>query len=339
MQRRELIDWLICPDPGPLLAAADRRRRELHGDAVELRAIVELSSHCRCDCLYCGLRRSRRGFRRFRLGPEQALATVREAARGAGTVVLQAGEDLRLDEARVSALCAGVRAAGDSALTLSLGERPRASWARWRAAGADRYLLKLETASPRLYARLRPGHALADRLGALETLRELGYQVGTGNLVGLPGQGAEELADDLLLLQRLDPEMIAIGPFLPHPSTPLAGAPAPRLLDLTLRCLALARLLLPRAHLPATTALGALLRGGRELGLAAGANVLMEDVTPLAFRRRYELYPGRALVEEPLALRRPRLDARLRELGRRLASGRGDALPRALHPPASGGPA
>ena len=187
MQRRELIDWLTCPDPEPLLAEADRVRREVHGDGVHLRAIVELSSHCRRDCLYCGLRRGNTGPTRFRLSPEEALAATRAAAEAFGTVVLQAGEDPALGEEQVGRLIQDLRAGSDAALTLSLGDQPRAALAAWRAAGADRYLLKFETASHALHACLRAGCTLPERLATLETLRELGYQLGSGNMVGLPG--------------------------------------------------------------------------------------------------------------------------------------------------------
>jgi biotin synthase len=331
MQRHELVDWLTCEDAAPLLAAADRVRAEVHGDGVHLRAIVELSSFCRCDCHYCGLRAGNHALPRFRLGDDEALASALAAARAFGTVVLQAGEDQALDQERVSNLVRGLRAAGSTALTLSLGDRPRATLAAWRQAGADRYLLKFETGNPELHRRLRGGRPLEDRLATLEHLRGLGYQIGSGNLVGLPGQTVEDLADDLLLMQRLDLDMVSIGPFLPHPATPLAGPQAPRLLDLTLRCMALARLLMPRSHIPSTTALGTLVAGGRELGLAAGANVLMQIATPVVHRRLYEIFPGRPHTDEPVERSIAGLRARLAAMCRFPAPGRGDALP---HPAA-----
>jgi biotin synthase len=326
MQRKELLHWLACPDPGPLLAEADRMRAAVHGDGVHLRAIVELSNFCRCDCHYCGLRAGNDAVQRYRLSADEAEAVAGEAASVYGTVVLQAGEDAALDVDRVAALVRSLRTGHAAAITLSLGDRPRHELAAWRAAGADRYLLKFETGDPGLHHRLRGGRSLQDRLATLEHLRALDYQVGSGNLVGFPGQQHEDLVDDLLLMQRLDLDMVSIGPFLPHPRTPLAGASAPRLLDLTLRCMALARILMPRSHMPATTSLGTLVANGSELGLAAGANVLMRDTTPLAYKSRYEIYPNRPIHRETIAEGHRRLQHLVRSCGRFPAAGRGDAI-------------
>jgi biotin synthase len=343
MNRRELIDQLLAPDPQPLFAAADRVRRTTMGDAVMVRGLIEWSNRCGQNCLYCGLRHANQQLKRYRMSDDEVLTTAREAfAQGYGTVILQAGEDAQLQPPQVAELVARIREGHDGAITLSLGEWPDEAFNLWRDAGADRYLLKFETANSALYARLRPGRQLSERLSRLAALRCAGYQVGSGSMIGLPGQTMGDVADDLLLAQSLELDMTAIGPFLPHPATPLANtslAPRPLassvgadtlardrdLCDLTLRAMALGRLLLPQTLLPATTALGTLTPLGRESGLGVGANVLMQDLTPHAYRRHYEIYPNRVCLDEQAAHCRKCMAARIHSVGRSIAGGRGDA--------------
>ncbi|MCR4400051.1 MAG: [FeFe] hydrogenase H-cluster radical SAM maturase HydE [Syntrophomonadaceae bacterium] len=295
LSRSDIIQLLASTDAQEiesLFCAADRVRRRGVGDQVHLRAIIEFSNHCVRRCAYCGINRGRRDLVRYRMAPEEIVATARRAARaGFRTVVLQSGDDFHYSRETVADIIRAVKSAG-VAVTLSLGERPFQDYRLWRQAGADRYLLKFETADAALYARLHPGQTLAQRLRCLEELASLGYQTGSGNIVGLPGQALQSLADDLLLMRSLGVEMAAIGPFVPHPSTPLSGE-VPGETGLVLRVLALARLLMPRVHLPATTALGTVAGDGRARALRAGANVLMLDVTPAPYREHYEIYPGK----------------------------------------------
>jgi biotin synthase len=305
-----------------LRAAADAVRRLTVGDTVHLRGIIELSNFCRQNCLYCGLRRDNRNLDRYRMEEGDIAAAARRVrSLGIGTVVLQSGEDPFFTRDSLSRLVGRIKDETDLAVTLSVGERSRDDYRAFRDAGADRYLLKHETASRELYRRLRPGCEPEDRLRCLTDLRDLGYEVGTGNMVGLPGQTPEDLAEDLLLMRSLDADMLGIGPFVPHPGTPLAADPGGTL-EATLRVLALARLLTRDTNIPATTALGTLRPEGRILALSWGGNVVMPDFTPDAFRSRYDIYPGKAAARDGEDLL-GELRKDLASLGRSLGTGPG----------------
>lgn len=326
LSREDLAFLLSLSDEaslGALETAANSARREYVGDAVHLRGIVEFSNFCRQNCLYCGLRRDNRDVVRYRMDEDAVLAAVHGIRdKGIGTVVLQSGEDPAYTRGDLCRIVGRIKDETGLIVTLSVGERPREDYRAFREAGADRYLLKHETASPDLYRRLRPGCTLEDRLRCLKELRDLGYEVGTGNMVGLPGQTPEILAEDLLLMRSLDTDMMGIGPFIPHPGTPLADEPGGNLAG-TLRVLALARLLTRNTNIPATTALGTLHPEGRIRALRAGANVVMPDFTPESLRARYDIYPGKAAVPDGDVLL-----ARLREdlilLGRQIGKGPGE---------------
>lgn len=275
-----------------LFAAADAVRAEWVGDEVHLRGLIEFSNYCRNDCLYCGMRRSNRNARRYRMEPEEILAVARAGVvLGYRTIVLQSGDDPWYTSAMLAHVVEGIKKL-DAAVTLSIGERKKSEYRDLKLAGADRFLLKQETADPQLYALLHPGQSYRHRVECLEWLADLGYQVGSGNIVGLPGQSLDTLAEDILFLQAHAVDMAGIGPFIPHPDTPL-GTCRPGDVSLTLRVLAVTRLLLPWAHLPATTALATLDKDGREKGLRAGANVIMPDLTPPLYHAAYEIYPGK----------------------------------------------
>ncbi|MQL51006.1 [FeFe] hydrogenase H-cluster radical SAM maturase HydE [Desulfofundulus thermobenzoicus] len=306
-------------DRPALFAAADEMRRRHVGDDVHLRGIIEFSNYCRNNCLYCGLRRENRRVKRYRMEPVEITDAARQAVNmGFKTIVLQSGEDPYYNGDVLARIVSEIKEL-DAAVTLSVGDRRREEYELWRRAGADRYLLKHETADPELFARLRPGTTLSQRLKRLYWLRELGYQVGSGNMVGLPGQTTEILAADLLLLKELDVEMAGIGPFIPHPETPLGKCP-PGDWQLSLKVLAVARLLLPKAHLPATTALGTVHPRGREMGLKCGANVVMPDATPLQYRAHYQIYPGKAGLEADTRRILAELHKMIHSLGRRVAA-------------------
>lgn len=323
--RRELATLLNAAgeEERALLASADRVRARTVGDSVHLRALLDFSNHCRRNCRYCGLRRANSDLPRYRMSPDEIIAAARRAANiGYRTIVLQSGEDPWYTAEMLAELIAAIKAEHDVAVTLSVGERPKADYRLLREAGADRFLLRIETSSPELYATLHPDSDWRQRLACLESLRHLGYQVGSGVMIGLPGQSVEMLADDLLFLQSLELDMIGVGPFLPHPATPLAGASGGEF-GLARRFLALLRLLCPSALIPATTALAALDPRGWELGLGAGADVLMPDITPGRYRRYYDLYPGKVrLADDPVETRR-QVEALVAGLGRRVAQDHG----------------
>ncbi len=350
MERQEVLNWLREPDEQQLellWSRADAARRQHVGDAVHLRGLVEISNHCVRKCEYCGLRAPNTGVKRYRMTADEVMDCARLAASlGYGTVVLQSGEDHRLHKAWVADLIRRIKEETPLAVTLSLGERTPDELRAWRAAGADRYLLRFETSNPALYERVHPGrrpHEL-DRLALLAELHQLGYEVGSGVMIGLPGQTFEDLANDLELFRDLDLDMIGVGPFLPHPDTPLGQLPrpagngqqVPNSELMTYKALALARLLCPRANIPSTTALATLNRSsGRELGLTRGANVVMPNLTPVNYRRHYEIYPEKACLYEPPEQCHGGLKQRILALGRTVGVGRGDSpnrLARAVKP-------
>ncbi len=278
--------------PESVWNAASALRRRYWGRNVFLRGIVEFSNHFRRDCLYCGLRRGNAALARYRLGPEEIVgraALVRDL--GIGTVVLQSGEDPAFSGPVVAELIRRIKGGLGLAVTLSLGERKRPEYALWRAAGADRYLLKAETFDPALHARLRPGRRLAQRLDALNALADLGYEIGSGIIAGLPGWRREGLDADLDDLAALRPDMVSISPFVPHPATPLGTYPAFSV-DETLAVMAAARLRMPTAHIPVTSALG--LHGDAvRIKALEVADVLMPSLTSERVREDYAIYPGK----------------------------------------------
>jgi len=272
---------------------ADKITRRQFGDGVYVRGIIEFSSYCSCNCCYCGLRADNSALTRYRLTPEQVAQAAREVeTMGVGTVVLQSGEDPWWTADRLARLIAEIKQTTSLAVTLSVGERERWEYAVWRDAGADRYLLRHETIDPELYARMHPGASQEHRIACLEALAELGYQVGAGSLVGLPGQTVESLAEDLLFMKRMNLHMGGIGPVVPHPGTPL-GATPPGSTETAVNMMALLRILIPDIMLPATTSLETSMSGGRLAGLHSGANVIMPNLTPRSVAAGYEIYPGK----------------------------------------------
>lgn len=314
MTREELIGMLGAPfsdseTDRELFAEAVRVRNRAVGDQVYLRGLIELSNRCRKNCLYCGIRNGNSAAERYTLTDGQVLAAAEYAWRsGYGSVVIQAGE--RTDGVfveRIERLVRQIKTLSDGELgiTLSLGEQERETYRRWFGAGAHRYLLRIEASSPELYARLHPAdHRYEKRLECLGWLKEEGYQVGTGVMIGLPYQSVEDLADDLLFFRNLDIDMCGMGPYIEFPGTPLAEVPCAFARDerlrLALRMIALLRLLMPDINIASTTALHALHPQGRELGIAAGANVMMPNLTPAVVRANYKLYDNKPLQDMDL---------------------------------------
>lgn len=340
--RAEILGWLRETDSArleELWARADETRRRRVGDAVHLRGLVEVSSHCRRACAYCGLRAPNAAASRYRMSDEEIFESCAKAAAfGYGTVVLQSGEDPGLEAERVAGWVRRVKDRWPLAVTLSLGEREPGELRLWREAGADRYLLRFETSDEGLYRRIHPDlpGRRSDRMALLELLRSLGYEVGSGVMVGIPGQSYETLADDILAFRRLDLDMIGVGPFLAHPSTPLGAERArasddqpPATVAMTCKVVALSRLACPEANIPSTTALATLDRtGGRELGLRRGANVVMPNLTPERCRASYEIYPNKACVTESSDRCRGCLERRILDLGRMPGTGAGGRVRR-----------
>ena len=297
----ELVTLLSIPDEylPVLMEAANHVREQNVGNSVHLRGIIEFSNYCSQQCCYCGLRAGHTSANRYRLTPEQILDTARAAARtGYRTLVLQSGEDSAIPAEVIADLTREIKKL-DVAVTLSCGERSYEVYQQWREAGADRYLIKHETADPALYRCIRPGHTLAKRLQCQKWLKELGYQLGSGCMIGLPGQTVETLARDLQLMKEMRVDMSGMGPFIPHPQTPLKFGSTGSI-SMTLKMLAAARLYMPWLLLPATTALASLHPEGRELALRAGANVIMPNVTPEYVRSMYQIYPGKLNTEDSM---------------------------------------
>ena len=298
-------------------AAYELKAREV-GRKVNLRGLVECSNVCAKDCLYCGIRRSNAEIERYAMDEAEIVECCRSAREwGYGSVALQAGEiESEANTARYERVLRAV--APDLGVTLSLGEQEADVLARWRAAGAVRYLLRIETSDRGLYGRIHPaGHDWTRRRNCLSALRDLDYQVGTGVMIGLPGQTPESLARDIVFFGEIDADMIGMGPWIPHPAAPLGdpGWTAERALRLGLRMIALTRLYLWDVNIAATTALQALGADGRERGLLHGANVIMPNVTPLRWREGYRLYAGKPGTDENAAASRRRLEASLAAIG------------------------
>jgi biotin synthase len=337
---KDILAWLREENPDRLntLWAWANETRHLHvGDSIHLRGLVEISSRCIRQCAYCGLRVGNRSLTRYRMSPDEILISARQAvAYGYGTVVLQAGEDFGLSCEWVAEVVRQIKHQTPLAVTLSLGERTAAELDAWREAGADRYLLRFETSDPALFELIHPSleQHQAGRLGLLRQLKQLGYEVGSGIMIGLPGQTYESVARDIDLFRELDLDMIGIGPFIPHPHTPLGSgelkpfaAPdhqVPNSELMVYKAVALTRLVRPDANIPSTTALATInKRNGRELGLQRGANVLMPNLTPVKYRQLYQIYHDKACIEETGSACNGCLRTRISKIGRQIARGQG----------------
>ncbi len=310
------------------MAKAAALTEKIHGEDILLRGLLEYSNFCKANCLYCGIRGKNRKVNRYRIDQgllvEAALGGYR---RGIRTFVLQGGEDPLFSTERICQTVEAIKKAcrQEVAITLSCGMRSAEEYQEMRLAGGDRYLLRFETSDPQLHYSLRNGSTLKERLLALENIRSAGFQIGSGFMVGLPGEDDAIRLNNVLLAQELSLDMVGIGPFIPHPETPLADAPQ-RSLNLALRGVALLRLALPLAHIPATTAAGSLNPTGREQMICAGANVLMPNLTQVEYKKDYELYPGKICLDESGIQCIGCLEMRVRTVDRRISFDRGDAL-------------
>ena len=292
LDRNGLVRLLTYDDAVLIYAAADRTRKKFVGDDVHLRGLIEFSSYCCRTCFYCGLRSSNNTIRRFRMKPEQIIECAKYAVGcGLKTIVLQSGEDKSYTLNQLCKIVQEIKCM-DVAVTLSIGELSKYEYDILKKEGADRYLLRIETSNEKLYERLHPEMSYKNRLRCLDDLKELGYEVGTGCLIGLPGQTPEMLADDLLFFKKLDADMIGMGPFIPCAGTPIQYEEGGSV-GTVLRMMALARLLMPDINIPATTALGVKDSDGYRKGLICGANVIMPNMGSEQYRKLYAIYPGK----------------------------------------------
>ena len=326
---RDLLDLIVMQDAEAEALLAQRAvavRQQVYGRDVFIRGLIEFTNYCRNDCFYCGIRRSNACAQRYRLTREEILACCRTGyGLGFRTFVLQGGEDPFFTTERLAELVRAIkRAYPDCAVTLSVGEKDRATYQAWFDAGADRYLLRHETADEGLYRRLHPEElSLQNRMRCLRDLTDIGYQVGCGFMVGAPVQTPEMLRKDLRFWQAVQPHMVGIGPFIPHRDTPFRDCP-PGTAQMTLRLLAIIRLMLPHVLLPATTALGTVQSDGRQPGMGYGANVVMPNLSPLSVRKKYALYDNKISTGEEAAESVALLKQSMAAAGYRVVTARGD---------------
>lgn len=323
MKKQEIIDILSDGTKNDwLFSEADRIRRENVGDEVHLRGLVEFSNICKRQCKYCGLRSANREVERYRIKKDELLIYAQNAVKmGYKTIVLQSGEDDYFDTDRMVEIIREIKKL-DVALTLSIGEKTYDEYKAFKEAGADRYLLRIETTDKNLYSEMHPMADIENRFRCLYDLKKLGYETGTGCLVGLPNQTIESLADDILFFKELDADMVGIGPFIPHEQTPLKDA-AKGDFWIALKVMALTRLNLPDINIPATTAMETLNPNGRIIALNSGANVVMPNVTSKEYRAKYEIYPGKICINENPEQCRGCIEGKIRAIGRTISQEKG----------------
>ncbi len=309
-----ISELLAAEDFSAIYREADRVRREAVSDVIHIRAILEFSNYCRRQCRYCGLNCHNSRLPRFRMQPEEIISQAKQAwDAGYRTIVLQSGEDSFFTPALLGEMVTEIKKTGIT-VTLSCGEMSFADYQYLKQCGADRYLLKQETADPEIYRALHPDSCLQDRIACLKNLKQLGYETGSGFMIGLPGQTVQTIASDILLIHDIGCDMAGVGPFIPHPDTPLSALP-PGSTELTKRAVALLRILMPHIHLPATTSLGVLNPEEKNDIFSCGANVIMRKITPDAYKKLYEIYPA-ALSETDIGAERLELEQMIRRLGR-----------------------
>jgi len=332
-------------DLNTIFQQSNELRRNCVGDEVHLRGLIEISNICRRNCLYCGIRVGNDNAQRYRLSEDEILSAVAQAIEFRyGSVVLQAGEDNRIETNWMKNIVKKIKKVG-LAVTLSLGERDDKDYQLWREAGADRYLLRFETSNRELYRKIHPpltNREPVDRMELLLKLREMGYEIGSGVMIGIPGQTYEDLARDIELFRTLSLDMIGCGPFLPHPQTPLGNPTQYKNLDLpaidpkdqvpataemAYKVIALARMVCPTANIPCTTAVATIdAKEGRKLGLQRGANVVMPNLTPIKYRKMYEIYPNKSAIYLTAEQTHEAVMQTIREIGRTPGTGRGDSV-------------
>ncbi len=343
LRAHRILRWLREEDPDRLTQLWDRAndlRNRVVGDGVHLRGLIEISNYCRRPCLYCGLRCPNDRITRYRMTTGEILERSRRAAQlEFGTVVLQSGEDPALDPVEIADVIRTITSETELAVTLSLGEQPKDHLAKWREAGADRYLLRFETSDLGLYADLHPDAptGLRFRLEQLRSMRHMGYEIGTGVMIGIPGQSYESLVYDIDLFRKMDVDMVGLGPFIPNAQTPLSndlaplqkGKQVPATELMASKALALTRIVCPEANIPATTALATIDdQNGRRNALQRGANVIMPNLTPTQYAEHYRIYPAKSEASKTARPEPGWMDKRLRQIDRYVSDGPGNRVHR-----------
>lgn len=320
LSKEELINILSNDNINNFLfKTADEVRKKYVGDEVHLRGLIEFSNICKCNCKYCGLRKDNPKLERYRLSIEEAYDFAKKAkSYGYKTVVLQSGEDSCYSVDKLVKLLKDIKAL-DIAITLSIGERSFEEYEAFKKAGADRYLIRIETTDKELYKKMHPNMSFENRIRCLQDLKTLGYEVGTGCLVGLPEQTIDSLANDILFFKEIDADMIGIGPFIPNQNTPLKDANGGTF-EMALKVMALTRILLPTINIPATTAMETLNPNGRLIALQSGANVVMPNVTEGDYRRKYEIYPNKICVNDTPSHCRNCISGKIQSIGRTIST-------------------
>ena len=323
MDKNELVSILKDNSKNDwLFSLADKVRRENVGDEVHLRGLIEFSNICKCQCKYCGLRSPNKNIERYRIEPDDVILYAQKAVEmGYRTVVLQSGEDEFYSRDLMCRIIKGIKNF-DVALTLSVGERSFEDYKAFKDAGADRYLIRIETTDKNLYKKMHPSMDFNNRVRCLKDLKKLGYETGTGCLVGLPEQTIESLADDVLFFKEIGADMIGIGPFIAHPHTPLKDCQNGDF-TLALKVMALTRILLKDINIPATTAMETLNPNGRIIALQSGANVVMPNVTTTEYRAKYEIYPNKICINENALQCRSCIGNKIKSIGRTVSQGYG----------------
>ncbi|MHC6178516.1 [FeFe] hydrogenase H-cluster radical SAM maturase HydE [Clostridium sp. JNZ X4-2] len=305
-----------------LFKAADRVRKKYVGDEVHLRGLIEFSNICKRNCMYCGLRRDNKKIKRYRILPDEIIKLAKKAVGyGYKTIVMQSGEDDYYTVDRLKYIISDIKKM-DVAVTLSIGEKTFEEYKAFKEAGADRYLIRIETTDPALYAKMDPGMSHENRKRCLRDLKALGYEVGTGCLIGLPGQSFESLADDILFFKDIDADMVGVGPFIPNEDTPLKNERGGDFLT-SLKVVAISRLLMPNINIPATTAMETLNPRGRSIALQSGANAVMPNVTEGVYRKLYALYPGKICTGDTPANCRNCITGKIITIGRAVSASKG----------------
>lgn len=314
---REEIVYLLNNEPAELFKAADEVRKKYIGDGVHLRGLIEFSNICKQNCKYCGIRKDNEKVSRYRLSEIETLDFAQKAVEyGFKTIVLQSGEDSWFSNEKMCSIISKIKDL-DVAITLSLGEKSFEEYKAYKNAGADRYLLRIETTDPNLYEQMHPGMSLENRKNCLKNLKKIGFETGTGSLIGLPNQTLESIADDILFFKELNADMIGLGPFIPNAQTPLKDEKGGTL-EMALKAMAITRLLLPDINIPATTAMETLHPQGRIMALQCGANVVMPNVTEGEYREKYELYPGKIALKDTPAQCKDAITEKIKKIGRSL---------------------
>lgn len=324
----EIVELLLEKDPTHLFLKAAKTTEKFFGKEVHIRGIIEFSNYCRCLCHYCGINALNKNLTRYRLTTPEILKIASDAiAAGYKTIILQAGEDPFYDADKISHLIKEIKKLGDISLTLSIGEHSYEAYRQWKKDGANRYLLKHETSDKKLYNQYHPHSSFDKKIECLQNLKSLGYETGSGFMVGLPGQTVQSLAQDILLLKKLDVEMAGIGVFIPHPETPIANHISGDNLT-ALKCVAVTRILLKRPHLPATTSVNVNNTNIAFNPFSTGANVVMRKLEPYEYQKLYEIYPNTLINNRSIQENRKELESSICSLGRKVSRSKGNAIQR-----------